>query len=330
MTNSSRWPSAAHDFAGSARARVPVTVPILLDTDLGTDADDALALAFLARDPRVHLLGVTTVNGDTRRRAALTRALLGLAGRPDVSVGVGAADPMAGTPSKSMPVGLVARGPAADLPTPVPSAEEVIVAALRSSREPVHVCAIGAATNVAAVLSAHPDLLDKVAGVHLMSGCLRRYALVPGGREFAPIAEFNLNGDAVAVAVCLGLPVPLRIVPLDVTNVLLLTPEDRATIAAAGPLGAALDDQMESWLRLLRSGSDDPDLAQVRLHDPLAVIGVVDPAVESSELARLSLVGGPGDAFFVESAVGRPVSVVRSADAARLRMQLVRTIAGSD
>lgn len=306
-----------------------MAVPILLDTDLGTDVDDALALAFAARDPRVDLLGVTTVNGDAHRRAALCRAILDLAGRPDVPVGVGASDPMAGVATATMPVGIAARGPIAELPDPVASAEDVIVAALQAATEPVHVCAIGALTNVATVLAAHPELLDRVAGLHVMGGCLAPYALVPGGDPLPTSAEFNLNGDALAMAVCLGLPVPLRLAPQDVTNVLLLTAEDRAAIAAAGPLGAAVDDQAESWLRYLRSRTDHPDVPHVRLHDPLAVLGIVDPPVESTELVGLSLVGPPGRAFLVESAAGRPVSVVRSADAARLRSQLVAAIAGA-
>ena len=48
-------------------------VPILFDTDLGTDVDDAIALAFLARDPRCDLLGVTTVFGVPDRRACSRR-----------------------------------------------------------------------------------------------------------------------------------------------------------------------------------------------------------------------------------------------------------------
>ena len=36
---------------------------LLLDTDIGTDVDDALALALLIAEPDVDLVGVTTVHG---------------------------------------------------------------------------------------------------------------------------------------------------------------------------------------------------------------------------------------------------------------------------
>ena len=302
-------------------------VPILFDTDLGTDVDDAIALAFLARDPRCDLLGVTTVNGNVRRRAALAQGLLDLTGRGDVPVGLGAADPL-GEPSSTMPVGVIAREPRGQVPDDAPSAEDVIVEALRSATAPVHVCGVGAFTNVATVLTAHPELHDAVAGVHLMGGCLGPYGLVPGGPTFSAIPDFNLNGDPLAAAVCLGLPLPLRLVPMDVTNVLVLGDDDRAAIAAAGDLGAALDEQMEGWVGFLRSRSEDPDVACVRLHDPLAVVGVVAPEVETRATVGLSVRGTPGKALLVESPTGRPTSVVRTADAAALVRELVAAIAG--
>ena len=43
-------------------------IPILLDTDIGSDIDDAVALAYLLRQPRCNLLGITTVTGDVAKR----------------------------------------------------------------------------------------------------------------------------------------------------------------------------------------------------------------------------------------------------------------------
>ena len=50
--------------------------PVLLDTDIGTDVDDLLALALLVGAPEVQLIGVTTVYGDTVLRARMTRLVL--------------------------------------------------------------------------------------------------------------------------------------------------------------------------------------------------------------------------------------------------------------
>ncbi len=46
---------------------------IILDTDIGTDVDDALALALALRSPEIVLEGVTTVYGDVDIRARLVK-----------------------------------------------------------------------------------------------------------------------------------------------------------------------------------------------------------------------------------------------------------------
>ena len=49
---------------------------VILDTDIGTDVDDLLALVFLAKAPELCLEGVTTVHGDTLLRAKKIAAQL--------------------------------------------------------------------------------------------------------------------------------------------------------------------------------------------------------------------------------------------------------------
>ncbi len=61
----------------------PAVLPVLLDADIGSDVNDALALAYLLRQPRCELLGVTTVTGEQERRALLADALCRAAGRDD-------------------------------------------------------------------------------------------------------------------------------------------------------------------------------------------------------------------------------------------------------
>ncbi len=46
---------------------------VILDTDIGTDVDDLLALVFMAKAPELCLEGVTTVHGDTLLRAKIAR-----------------------------------------------------------------------------------------------------------------------------------------------------------------------------------------------------------------------------------------------------------------
>src|SRR5471030_2476621 len=54
---------------------------VLLDTDIGSDIDDAVCLAYLLANPACDLLGITTVSGDTHARASLASVLCKIAGK---------------------------------------------------------------------------------------------------------------------------------------------------------------------------------------------------------------------------------------------------------
>ncbi|MEX2115636.1 MAG: nucleoside hydrolase [Bacteroidota bacterium] len=54
---------------------------ILLDTDIGTDVDDAVCLAYLLSHPECDLLGITTVTRDAHKRAMLASPVCLHAGR---------------------------------------------------------------------------------------------------------------------------------------------------------------------------------------------------------------------------------------------------------
>src|SRR5919197_698608 len=64
---------------------------VVLDTDIGTDIDDAWALGYALKSPSFELLGITVADGDTAQRAKLACKLLYRLGRTDVRVAVGRA-----------------------------------------------------------------------------------------------------------------------------------------------------------------------------------------------------------------------------------------------
>ena len=58
-------------FGSELRAQDPARIPVIVDTDIGTDIDDAFALALLLQCPELELRGITTVSGDAPLRARL-------------------------------------------------------------------------------------------------------------------------------------------------------------------------------------------------------------------------------------------------------------------
>src|SRR3954452_9570122 len=69
-------------------------IPVLLDTDIGSDIDDALCLAYLLRQPRCELVGITTVSGEPERRAMLTDAICRAEARSGIPILSGSSLPL--------------------------------------------------------------------------------------------------------------------------------------------------------------------------------------------------------------------------------------------
>lgn len=62
---------------------------IILDTDIGTDVDDILALGLALCAPEIELAAVTVVYGDVDLRARMVAKTLAAAQRADVPIGRG-------------------------------------------------------------------------------------------------------------------------------------------------------------------------------------------------------------------------------------------------
>jgi len=58
-----------------------MAVKILLDTDIGSDLDDSICLAYLLAKSSCQLLGITTVSGEAEKRAMLASVLCKVAGK---------------------------------------------------------------------------------------------------------------------------------------------------------------------------------------------------------------------------------------------------------
>ena len=69
---------------------------ILIDTDIGGDVDDALALALALNTPQLEIVGITNVYLANAWRAGVTKHMLEVYGREDIPVCTGAEKPLIG------------------------------------------------------------------------------------------------------------------------------------------------------------------------------------------------------------------------------------------
>ena len=240
-------------------------VPVLFDTDIGTDIDDAYALAQILHSPELKLLGVTTVSGDAVARAHLAAKLLTVAGRPEIPVYAGTS-----TATQYMAQTEWAKGftsPALHENGGVAFLREQI----KAHPGEITIIAVGELTNVAALLESEPGLGAKIKAIALMGGAvLRGYA--PGSK---PEPEWNIKSNAAAARTVFTSGVPLLVAPLDSTADLKLTPEGRVKIFSSGtPLNDALAALNSIWRHTNTWKGENPTL-----FDNLAVALVATPGL---------------------------------------------------
>lgn len=236
---------------------------ILLDTDIGSDIDDALALAYLLQEPECELLGITTVSGQPIERAKLASALCTAAGRSDIPIFPGAEQPFLGKQQQ----------PA------VPQAEQLshwkhqevfpeseAICFLRDMirRHPgeITLLAIGPLTNIGLLFAMDREIPSLLKGLVLMCGNFFTGAERP---------EWNAKCDWVASSVVYNSGVRVhRSFGLNVTLQVALSEEEVAPLMR-GNLLPIVRDFSRTWFK--RPGQ------KMIFHDPLAAVGIFEPSV---------------------------------------------------
>lgn len=264
---------------------------ILLDTDIGTDADDALALALVLAVPdQLDLVAVTTVAGDTAVRAKIASRLLAAAGRADIEVCAGEGEALARSAFHwaGHEEQAVSAGPDAIL-SDEPAPERIV----RAAREVdgLEIVAIGPLTNLARALMLDPELPRRAGGLTIMGGHIRRVAV--GSHVCAPGIDYNLCSDAEASALVLGAGFRTTLITADVTLETWLRSDELEAMRAAGSLGAQLAQQVDLWTPVQTrifsgmGGELAPDNVAF-LHDPLTVLALFEPDMLDFESLRIA------------------------------------------
>ncbi|MFC4006164.1 nucleoside hydrolase [Nonomuraea purpurea] len=285
------------------------TMRVIFDTDIGTDVDDALALAVLLGSPEVDLAGCTTVYGDTLLRARLAKRLAKLGGRAALPVIPGAVKTLtdrnvwwAGHEGKLFP----------DLDTErVDPGDAVayLVDRVTSAPGEVDVVAVGPLTNIAHAITAAPSFARDV-----------RHLWIMGGRFDDPEPEHNLKSDPEAAAVVFASGAPITVTGLEITTTVRMDAGDVSAIAGAGPLGEALKAEIEQWWRFWNEEWNCP-------HDPITVLTMVAPDLFTfSPEGRVSV--GPDGSSTFEPGDGR-TRVTTSAPPLQVAQEIVRRIAAA-
>ncbi len=236
-------------------------IAVIFDTDIGTDVDDAFALALILKSPELRLLGVTTVAGDTQARARLAAKMLWVAGGEWRKVPV-----YAGKPGSAQPIDQTRWADGFTSPSlHLDGAVEFMRKEINARPGEVTIVSVGEETNVAELLKAEPSISKKIRQIVLMGGSIA-YGYGPGSK---PTAEWNIKSNPAAASVVFGSGIPLIVAPLDVTAMLQLDFKARHRVfSQLSPVTDALATLYNLW------GNEVPTL-----FDPMAVAMLIKPDI---------------------------------------------------
>jgi len=230
---------------------------IILDTDIGSDADDAMALVQLLA-LKVEVLGITTAYGPTDFRARIAQHYLSLMGSK-AEVFAGEQEPMSGKKVwLSGREGRVLPNLDAVEVSKTP-AIQFLKNTLRETQERITILAIAPLTNIARVLEAEPSLAQKIEQIVVMGGDFR------DGTQ-----EHNFASDSRAAAIVMASGIEITLVGLDATTQLKLYKPQIDQIAAAGRTGKTLEDEILDWWDYWKETWSVP-------HDPIAIVALLSP-----------------------------------------------------
>ncbi len=262
--------------------------PIIIDCDPGQDDAVALFLAMSSPD-ELEILGITTVGGNvplalTERNA---RMMCDVAGREDIPVFAGCADPMIRKAITAEYIHGETGIDGMDTFDPVtPQQDEHAVAfiidtLLAANRVPVTLIPTGPLTNIASAMVGEPQILDHIDEIIIMGGAMRE-----GGNR-TPSAEFNIMVDPHAADIVLNCGRPITMMGLDVTHQVLSTEE---RVARIGELNNPVADATVGMLSFFHRYDTEKYASRgTPLHDPCTVAYLLRPDLFKTRLCNVAV-----------------------------------------
>lgn len=253
-------------------------IKLLIDTDIGDDIDDALALALALKLPEVEPVGVTTVFADTDIRAREAMKMLACAG---ISVPVYAGMPgkngfsRCGFSQYEEDLEDEAYTPCNDASKDGGSAAVHFIAdCARKYGSELIIVGIGAMTNIAAAFELDAAAMRSVGKISLMCGSF-----------YKAVNEWNVLCDSHAAETVLGAGIPVECYGLDVTLRTGLTgPQYKRILNYSG------DDKLLKYLAVLTRKWHDFTGNLPMLHDPLALFNAVRPGMVFMEPQSVNVI----------------------------------------
>lgn len=268
---------------------------IILDCDPGHD--DAVGIILAGNNPKIELLGITTVGGN-QSIDKVTKNALNICQLLDINVPV----------CQGMAHAIIRNGFAIRFPDQVmvhgesgldgPVFEELkrekdprhavdfIVETVLASDKPVTLVATGPLSNVAFAIRKEPKILENIDEIVIMGGVYQN-------GNVTPAAEFNIFADAEAAYVVFNCGRPVTMMGLDLTRQALCYPEIVDRMSKIDTKAAKLFVDMMKFF--CKTQKETYGWEGGPLHDPTTIAYLIDP--DCMELKAMhtdiDITGGP-------------------------------------
>ncbi|MEM6362992.1 MAG: nucleoside hydrolase [Planctomycetota bacterium] len=246
-------------------------IPVIFDTDIGSDIDDTWALLYLLRCPELDCRLVATDSGQGMYRARLAAKFLQAAGRSDVPVGicpmdrdgVGNQQDWLGDYSLDTYPGTI-----------YDDAVDAIIQTIHASAVPVTLICVGTVPNIAEALRRDPTICRNARFVGMHGSIELGYDGSPN-----PARESNVRYGVEPLRKTLAANWNCSITPLDTCGLLSLDGARYQRLTSSDDPGVvALMQNYRAWLHRVPwlAVKPDPDLASSILFDMVAVTMAFD------------------------------------------------------
>jgi purine nucleosidase len=231
---------------------------IILDTDIGSDVDDALALAMLLGSDSIDFLGITTVYGDTKLRAQIAAHLCHLANR-SIQVFAGIEKPLSG---REIWVSGSEGKAFSNLDQYAPEntlAVDFLVEKVNQNPGQIEVIAIGPLSNIASAIQQEESFATNVKQLWIMGGDFTKEKI-----------EHNFKCDVTAAKIVLESNMSIAILDLPSSQKTIIKKDEIEKIKSSGKLGPTLHSEILNWIQPRQQDWTTP-------HDPIAVLAMLTP-----------------------------------------------------
>jgi inosine-uridine nucleoside N-ribohydrolase len=257
-----------------------MTTDLIIDTDIGDDIDDTLALALVLSSERLRPRAISTVYAEVHQRARLAAHMLRVWGRGDIPVVPGESLPYVNRPR----TGWAAQCEIVDA-TDVfdnvfdQSVESVFEESACNGLRRLTLLAIGALTNLARAFDRDAKLPGRFDEIVMM-----------GGSSDGERVEWNIGCDPEAAQIVFNVDVPIRIIPIEITERCLMRESFLSRIRSSDTEHHRLISRLIAmWAH--RNGTHAPVL-----HDPLAVGCMLWPELYRFEPVTVDVLVTPEEA----------------------------------